>query len=147
MTTYQTPFLSEINDEFEVIPIEKRIYLQERLRHRLYDLIMGEFIKHQSMNSKFTQASLARRIGRRPEVINRWLSTPGNWTLDTVSNLLAGISGAELGLLVNRLSEYPKANYTRPEWLDAPDQTYSPPPPPAGVATPTPPVNREVELV
>jgi hypothetical protein len=146
MTTYPTAFLSEIDSEFDEIPLEKRIYLQERLRHRLYDLIVGEFVKHQSANPHFTQVALARRIGRRPDVINRWLSSPGNWTLDTVTNLLAAISGAELGLSVNRFAEYPKANYTRPDWLDGSDKAYNPPPPPAGVATPLPPTNR-VELV
>ena len=54
-------------------------------RNRLYDLIVGEFMRHAAKNPKFTQAALARRLRSRPEVVNRWLSSPGNWTLDTVS--------------------------------------------------------------
>jgi hypothetical protein len=129
MTTSPTAFLSEVESEFDVIPAEKRAYLSDRLRHRLYDLILNEFMKHQEENPGFTQAALARRIGSRPEVVNRWLTSPGNWTLDTVSNLLAGISGAEVGLSVNRFAEYARANHTRPEWLDERDmKTYNVPP-------------------
>jgi hypothetical protein len=119
MTTSQNVFLSEVNSEFDFIPAERRAFLQERLRTRLYDLILSEFIEHQSRNPAFTKAALARRIGSRPEIINRILSSPGNWTIDTISNLLAGISGAELGLSANKFSEYHVANHTRPEWLIA----------------------------
>jgi hypothetical protein len=118
ITSQKTAFLSEVSSEFDVIPADKRTYLSDRLRHRLYDLILSEFMKHQKDNPGFTQAALARRIGSRPEIVNRWLSSPGNWTLDTISNLLAGISGAELGISVNRLADYPKANLSRPDWLD-----------------------------
>ncbi|MEC7593676.1 MAG: hypothetical protein VYA64_09600, partial [Pseudomonadota bacterium] len=45
--------------------------------------------------SGLTQAELARRMGRRPEVVSRMLGAPGNWRLDTVSDLLFAISGAE----------------------------------------------------
>jgi hypothetical protein len=120
MTTSQNVFLSEVSSEFDVIPAEKRAFLQERLRTRLYDLILGEFMDHQSRNPAFTKAALARRIGSRPEIINRILSSPGNWTIDTISNLLAGISGAELGLSADKFSEYHAANDTRPEWLTKP---------------------------
>jgi hypothetical protein len=120
MTTSQNVFLSEVNSEFDVIPAEKRAFLQERLRTRLYDLILTEFMEHQSRNPAFTKAALARRIGSRPEIINRILSSPGNWTIDTISNLLAGISGAELGLSAIIFAENHAANHTRPEWLDVP---------------------------
>ena len=39
--------------------------------------------------------AVARRMGRRPEVVSRMLGAPGNWRLDTVSDLLFAISGAE----------------------------------------------------
>jgi hypothetical protein len=126
MTTSQNAFLSEVDSEFAVIPAEKRAFLQERLRTRLYDLILTEFMEHQSRNPAFTKAALARRIGSRPEVINRILSSPGNWTIDTISNLLAGISGSELGLASNRFAEYHIANHTRPEWLVASNPSTKP---------------------
>ena len=56
----------------------------------MFDLVHAEFRK-----SGLTQAELARRMGRRPEVVSRMLGAPGNWRLDTVSDLLFAISGAE----------------------------------------------------
>ena len=52
-------------------------------RLRLYEAVIKEFLE-----SGVTKAELARRIGRKPEQITRWLGAPGNWTLDTVSDLL-----------------------------------------------------------
>lgn len=133
------PFLAEIAGEFDAIPPEKLSYLQERFRNRLYDLIVGEFLKHNAENPLFTQAALARRIGSRPDVVNRWLSSPGNWTTDTISNLLAGICGAELGITIDKLYERPTHNYTRPEWLDSTELSreiyYTAPPPAIGSIT------------
>ena len=65
-------------------------YFRQRQRDRLFDLVHAEFCK-----SGLTQAELARRMGRRPEVVSRMLGAPGNWRLDTVSDLLFAISGAE----------------------------------------------------
>lgn len=50
-----------------------------------------------------TQAQLASRIGKRADQVSRWLSNPGNLTLDTISDLLLGLSGGELKMGV----EYP----------------------------------------
>jgi hypothetical protein len=74
----------------EPIPVGTLGYFQARNRNRLYDLVVGEFIR-----SGISQATLARRLRKNPDVICRWLSAPENWTLDTASNLLFAISGAE----------------------------------------------------
>ena len=95
----------------------KRAYFQERLRNRLYELVIDEFIKRQELEPSFTQARLAKRIGRTPDQICRWLSSPGNWTSDTVSDLLLGIRGGELSIDVAPLSDDTKRNFTKPEWL------------------------------
>lgn len=139
MTTYQTAFLSETKDELATIPAEKRAYFQERLRNRLYDLVAGEFLKRQAETPNFTQAALAKRIESRPDLVNRWLSSPGNWTLDTLSNLLLGIAGAELEIGVKHFDQ-PVRNFTRPEWLDCnpsmrDHDVFSPQPPVTGTST------------
>lgn len=140
MTTSQiVPYLAEITDEFSVIPADRLAYLNERFRNRLYDLIVGEFMRHAAKNPKFTQAALARRLRSRPEVVNRWLSSPGNWTLDTVSSLVAGISGAELGLSVESFADRAARNDIGPHWLyddqDSRHGIYTPPPRPGGTIT------------
>lgn len=38
-----------------------------------------------------TKVELARRLGKKPSLIGRWLNNPGNWTLDTIAALLAGM--------------------------------------------------------
>jgi hypothetical protein len=89
MSTSQTPFLTEIL-EGEVIPLGKLAYFRERLRNRLHQLVIREFVRQEDIH-RLTRAELARRIGRAPEQITRWLGAPGNWTLDTVSDLMLGM--------------------------------------------------------
>ena len=99
MTTSQTQsFLTEII-EGKPIPIGKLEYFRARLQSRLHQLVLAEFLRQEDRG--LHQAELARRIGRKPEVINRLLGAPGNWTLNTVSDLLLGM-GTEPLLAVER---------------------------------------------
>ena len=52
-------------------------------------MLLSENLK----NSGITQATLASRLGKSPEVVCRLLSRPQNWESDTFSNLLFAISG------------------------------------------------------
>jgi DNA-binding phage protein len=100
----KTSLLSEI-EAGAPIPEEKRAYFQARLKHRLYDYVVTKF-QEKAETEGLTKAELARRIGRKPEVITRLLSSPGNWRLETVSDLLLGIAAEELDMkstsLLNR---------------------------------------------
>jgi transcriptional regulator with XRE-family HTH domain len=87
-------------------------YFQDRLRTRLYDLVIRELENYKAQG--MTQAQLATRIGKRPDQVSRWLSGPGNWTLDTVSDLLLGISGGELGMTLERPAEASGENSRQP---------------------------------
>ena len=66
-------------------------YLGRRAQNKYYDYVMAKFQK-----AGITQAELARRIGKGPDRVNRLLSNPGNWTIETVAVLLAGICSDEL---------------------------------------------------
>lgn len=110
MTTSPTPsFLAEILSGGAVplsgstIPLGKRAYFQERLKGRAYDLVVNEFLRQRDMDPTLTQATIARRLEKRPEQINRWLSGPGNWTLETLSDLLLAICGGEPSVGVSML--------------------------------------------
>lgn len=117
MTTFQNPFLSEIlNGQF--IPPGKRAYFQERLRNRIYSLILEEFV-HKKEIENLTQKTIANRIGKGPDQINRWLSSPGNWTIDTVSDLLLGISGSEFALSISRIADQLPSHSYGPGWIKA----------------------------
>ncbi|HXL84682.1 MAG TPA: hypothetical protein VN989_11260, partial [Casimicrobiaceae bacterium] len=76
------------------IPKGKLAFFQERFRDRLYELVVGEFLKREE-TGLLTKAEVARRIDRKPEQITRWLGAPGNWQLETVSDLLLAIAQAE----------------------------------------------------
>ena len=115
MTTSQpTSFLYELAVG-ETIPSEKRAYFGARLRNRLYHFIISKFLEQESAG-KLTKAELARRIGRKPEVITRLLASPGNWKVDTVSDLLLGISGEELDFMSFAPAALPTSSFVGSEW-------------------------------
>jgi hypothetical protein len=87
-------------------------YFRERQRNRIHELVLGEFLK-----SGISKAALARRIGRKREGIMRWLAAPGNWELDTISDLLLAISGAEFSPGLSYPSREPAQDHSGPEWL------------------------------
>lgn len=91
MTTSQTPLLTEIaaGHHGPPIPSHVRAYFAQRLRLREFNFILDKFVIAQ--REGLTKAILARRIQKAPELINRWLASPSNLTLDTSSELLLGI--------------------------------------------------------
>jgi hypothetical protein len=96
MTTFQTQLLNEIaaGHDGPVIPESKRVYFQERFRGRIFDFLLNRFAREQ--RNGLTKAKLARRVGKPPEVINRWLGAPSNLTSDSICDLLLGICGEEM---------------------------------------------------
>jgi len=95
MTMSQTSFLTEIIGGNGTISKGKLAYFRERQRNRLYDFIVSRFLEKER-SEKFSKADLARRLNKEPAQITRWLSTPGNWTLDTISDLMLAVCGGEL---------------------------------------------------
>src|SRR5690349_20959525 len=102
MTTSQTSFLSEVL-RGEAIPSSKLAYFRGRLANRIHELVLQEFAR-QEAQGRISRAELARRIDRKPEQVTRWLGSPGNWTLETVSDLLLGMQ-AELSVGITSLSD------------------------------------------
>lgn len=72
-----------------------RAYFQARTQNRLYNLVMRKFREKKEAEG-LTQAQVARRMGKRPEVVNRLFAGPGNWGSDTLSDLLLAIAGEEI---------------------------------------------------
>lgn len=83
-----------------LIPLGTLGYFRGRNRWRIYEFVLSEF-----RESGLTQAELAKRLGRRPEIISRLLGAPGNWGLDTISDLLLAISDAEPVYATRHLDE------------------------------------------
>ena len=77
MNTSQTQFFSELaaGHAGPPIPEAKRVYFQTRLRNRVFNFILKKFLEEQGKG--LTKAALARRIGKTPDIVNRWLGGPG----------------------------------------------------------------------
>lgn len=94
------------------VPNSTLSYFRSRNRHRLYSLIIKEFKR-----SGLSQADLARRLGKGPDIVCRWLASPSNWRLDTVSDLLFAISGAEADYSIRFPLEQATHNDNIPHWM------------------------------
>lgn len=75
--------------------VGQRAYFQERLKGRVYSFVVDELLRRRAADPSLTQAEIARRLGKRPEQITRLLSGPGNWTLETLSDLFLAICAGE----------------------------------------------------
>jgi hypothetical protein len=101
-TSRQSTFLSDVLGA-PVIESGKLAYFRGRLANRIHALVLEEFARLEQ-EGRMTRADLARRISREPAQITRWLGSAGNWTFDTLSDLLLGM-GCEPGLSIVRLQE------------------------------------------
>jgi hypothetical protein len=108
-TSQPTTFLSEVGPGDHVISENTLAYLQERAKGRLYDYIIRKFVEEEKRG--LTRAQLARRINKSPEIVTRLLGAPGNWTIETLADLLVGISSEELKPASECLLDRPRRNY------------------------------------
>ncbi len=99
-TSPQTSYLSELS-EGKAIPIGKLAYFRGRLTNRIHELVLTEFNRLEN-EEKISRAELARRIGRKPEQVTRWLGAAGNWTIETLSDLLLAM-GCEPAMSISAL--------------------------------------------
>ncbi|MBY0510549.1 MAG: helix-turn-helix domain-containing protein [Rhodospirillaceae bacterium] len=113
MSTLATMFSSE---DYRAHPIPNGLValMGRRACNLFHDYILTQFAE-----SGITQAELARRSGRSAAQINRWLSSPHNWTIDTAGVLFFAITGKEFVLDGKKPFEQPAINYNA--LLDAPD--------------------------
>jgi hypothetical protein len=94
MSAYRTPpQFSFLLNAGGAVKGTERAYFGQRFRMRVHGLLLERFAEAQK--GGLTKAELARRIGRPPEMVHRWLAAPRNLTLDTMSELLLGICGEE----------------------------------------------------
>ena len=63
-------------------------FVRGRNKNKAYSLVLEIF-----QDSEMSKAELARRLGKKPEQITKWLAGPGNLTLDTLSELIFAIKG------------------------------------------------------
>ncbi len=62
-------------------------FFSRRLKNKLHGEVLRRFLD-EKRDRKLTQAELAKRMGKDPAQINRWLSAPKNVEIETISDLL-----------------------------------------------------------
>lgn len=80
-------------------------YASESAREELFDLVLRNCVE-----SGVTKATLARRLDKDPAQVSRLLGAPGNWTIDTVAELLFAIDGSLLRASSFQPLDEPTAN-------------------------------------
>jgi len=105
----------EESDGTQRLPRGTLAYFRERFINRLHSLVIGEFAK-QANERGLTKADVSRMTGKQPAQITRLLGAPGNWTLDTVSDLLLAM-GCEPKIEFVRLSDQDQKFNIGPDWL------------------------------
>jgi hypothetical protein len=81
-----------------------------------------------------TRKELANRIGKTPSRLSHILGSPGNWTLDTVSELLIGIASEEIVPQSRKLLGRPPSNFSSEVEVKPLDIEGSPRPPSASAS-------------
>lgn len=94
MTTSQkSSVLSQIESD-DPMPAGTMAYLRQRVRNNYFEFVLSKFREAEA--GGLTKAKLARRIGKTQDRISHMLGAPGNWTIDTATELLIGICKEEL---------------------------------------------------
>ncbi len=129
MTTYPQTWSTLDQSDEEPISAGQIAYFRQRFRNRIHEVILRRFLTERE---KFglTRIKLAKRLARRPEQITRWLSAPGNITLDTVSDLLLAMNAEVDPKVVNwsddqtrLLSDLPCGLFSSTEFAASPRGT------------------------
>lgn len=79
-------------------------YYRHRLKLRIFQKIAAYFYTL-AKEKGLTQKQLADMTGKDPSVVNKLMSGPGNWRLDTISDILLAMD-AELSDEIIPLSSY-----------------------------------------
>lgn len=86
--------LSEIEGNERLSEVAKG-YIAQRARNSFYDYVLTKFREAEAEHN-LTKAELAERLGLGRDRVSKLLGSPGNWTIDTIAELLAGICREEL---------------------------------------------------
>jgi hypothetical protein len=99
MTTSKKKSSMQANSDEAIIPSDLG-YERERFRNVVHQAVLEKFLE-ESEKSGFSRAQMSRRLRKKPEQITRWLGAPGNWTLDTVTDLMLAMRLDPASLLEN----------------------------------------------
>ena len=87
-------------------------YFKAMAQSEAHERILSLFLR-MAKEKGINRAFLARKLRKKPEQITRWLSAPGNWTLDTYS-ILAAALGHKASLDTQSLDSLRNTNECHP---------------------------------
>lgn len=90
-------------------------YATEQAREQLFDMVTQSYIE-----AGVSKATIARRLGKDPAQISRLLSASGNWTIDTVAEILFAIDGSFFVASKMHPDTCAKSNDTHSKYLAGP---------------------------
>lgn len=88
-------------------------YFRQRFKNRVFNRL-AEFFAQEAAERGVTKKTIAERLGKDPAQITRWLSGPGNLTMDTLSDLLFAMGAEPEPPQIVRFAERPAPNYMDP---------------------------------
>lgn len=130
MTTSQNDALiAELHGDGPLSP-GTRAFLGARARNAFFNFVHGKL--RDAKKNGLTQVALAQRIGKDPGRLSNTLSSPGNWTIDTIAELLFGMNGDELVPGSRPLLGRPSGNMRAIDALDDGERNVPPKPTESG---------------
>lgn len=115
-----------MDDTSKTSPVPERDihYYRQRYKNRVFEHLVS-FFAEEAQRRGISKRDLAERLRKDPAQITRWLSSPTNLTLDTISDLLLALD-AEMDHCVVRFLDRTKPNEMHP--LAARASGYTEPP-------------------
>lgn len=103
------------NTSNQIAPKKERdvFYFRKRLKNRFFGKIVS-FFAEEAEQKGITKKDIAIALNRDPAQISRWLSSPTNMTLDSMSDLLLAMDAEIDGPSIVRFSDRAKRNYAHP---------------------------------
>jgi hypothetical protein len=117
--------MENISKPTEALSRRDVAYYRRRNQTRLF-AELAAFFASEAEAGRVTRKEIAQMLGKDPAQITRWLSSPSNLELDTVSDLLLTM-GAEMDHRIVRFSDRPKANYAHPVYINTGETTTTEP--------------------
>jgi len=88
-------------------------YYRQRFKNRVFARIIS-FFAEEAERTGISKKDIAQKLKRDPAQITRWLSSPSNLTLETISDILLALDSEPEPLKIVRFQDRAKRNYFHP---------------------------------
>ncbi len=88
-------------------------YYRQRYKNALFSKLQ-RFFADEAERTGINKKDIADRLRRHPAQITRWLSSPSNLTLETLSDILFAMEAEPEPLMIARLTDRRESNYMNP---------------------------------